>query len=144
MTEADGRLPLDVIDANDVAQIATDSRRDIALLYATAETLTGAGTGWAAARPLGAVGSSLRFAATDAHGGVSANQHAPACVCCSPQREATRVLLALIQDRARGRCGFFRRIVVAAPNGAVETVADALRAESALSTLFAIRAESRP
>ncbi|OUJ14658.1 hypothetical protein [Acetobacter sp. DsW_063] len=144
MTESDRRLPLDVIDANDVAQIATGLRRDIALVHTAAETLTGAGTDWAAARPLGAVGSNLRFAATDTHGDVSANQHAPACVCCSPRREATRTLLALIQDRARGRCGFFRRVVVAVPNDAVETVANALRAESALPTLFAIRTESRP
>ncbi|MBO1359187.1 hypothetical protein J2D73_05170 [Acetobacter sacchari] len=143
MTESDRRLPLDVIDANDVAQIATDLRHSIALLNATTQTLADAGSDWAAVRPLGGVGSSLRFAATDARAGVFANEHGPVCVCCGPQREATKALLALIQDRARGRCGFFRRVVVAAPTGAVDAIADALHAESALSTLFAIRAASR-
>lgn len=48
--------------------------------------------------------------------------HSAACPCCSPQSQAGRALTGLLQDRARRKIPFFRRVVAYA-------VTDAGRAE---------------
>ena len=49
-------------------------------------------------------------------------RHGTGCLCCAPRNAAGKALAAMLQDRAKGRIPFFRRVVIS-------TVTQAGRAE---------------
>ncbi len=73
---------------------------------------------------------------------LATDTHPAGCTCCAARNPAGRALAGLLQDRARGKVGFFNAVAVVARTPAGRAmVLEALRTDPVASACFRLAAE---